>query len=445
MLKNKNKLYQYTFLLIITLMVIFNGGNNNLYIQFNFIIISIYFLLFIKEKNYLAHVQKIFLTNKTAIKLYFLFISFLIFQIIPLPVEWLSFLSPEKYNILNKLEFNGNFNAISLSPINSYFNLLNYISLFLFLIIFKSLFYKKNRIFKFYFFIAFLGAFAAGVAIFFYLTGNPDFLILKNNIYKNYATGFFISRTVFSCFLTLCFFCGIEYLKMIDYYQKNNTNTFYNKIYVRIFILLITVGIITTFSRLGNFLFISLIIMYILQTLYKNDKNNRFFLITLSLIVLFDVLILGFYFGSEKLLHRFAFFQNEVSEYLPSSNQSTTSRAELTKFAFIEFKKFIIFGYGGGGFEYLFKINFHNLSTTFATHAHSDFLEFLGEFGLIGSIFVFLSLTLSCFNKNFLTFKNLLLCYVLIFILFFDFSFHIPIIQLLFVLLISITYERADN
>ena len=49
----KNKLYQYIFLLIITLMVIFNGGNNNLYIQFNFIIVSIFFLLFIREKNYL--------------------------------------------------------------------------------------------------------------------------------------------------------------------------------------------------------------------------------------------------------------------------------------------------------------------------------------------------------------------------------------------------------
>ena len=94
MLNNKNTLYQYTFLLIITLMVIFNGGNNNLYIQFNFIIISIYFFIFINEKNYLAHVKKIFLTNKTAIKLYILFISFLIFQTIPLPVGWLSFLSP---------------------------------------------------------------------------------------------------------------------------------------------------------------------------------------------------------------------------------------------------------------------------------------------------------------------------------------------------------------
>ena len=444
MLIKKNKLYQYIFLLIITFMVIFNGGNNNLYIQFNFIIISIFFLLFIREKNYLAHMRKIFSTNKLAIKLYVLFISFLIFQTIPLPIEWLSFLSPEKYNFLNKLEFNGNFNSISLSPINSYFSLLNYLSIFLYLIIFKSLFYKKKYILEFYYSLVFLGAFAASVAIYFYLIGNPDFLIIKN-INKSAATGFFINRTVFSCFLTLCFFSGIEYLKMIDHYQKNNTDTFFNKIYVRIFLLLITIAIITTFSKLGNFLFISLIIMYISQALYKNDKKDRFFLITLILIVLFDVLILGFYFGSEKLLQRYSFLQNEINEYLPSSAQSILSRADITKFAFIEFKKFILFGYGGGGFEYLFKINYQNSSTNFASHAHSDFLEFIGEFGLIGSTLISLSLLFTCANKDFLSFKNFLLCYLLIFILIFDFSFHIPIIQFLFILLLSVSYKQSNN
>lgn len=186
----KTKLYQYIFLLIITFMFIFNGGNNNLYIQFNFIIISIFFLLFIREKNYFAHVRKIFSTNKLAIKLYVLFISFLLFQTIPLPIEWLSFLSPEKYNFLNKLEFNGNFNPISLSPINSYFSLLNYLSIFLYLIIFKSLFHRTKDIFKFYYFLVLLGAFASTVAIYFLLIGNPDFLILKN-VYKDSATGFF--------------------------------------------------------------------------------------------------------------------------------------------------------------------------------------------------------------------------------------------------------------
>jgi hypothetical protein len=67
---------------------------------------------------------------------------------------------------------------------------------------------QKNRLF---FFLTFIGAFSSSVGVYFYLIGNPDFWIIKN-ISNNAATGFFINRTVFSCFLTLCFFSGIEYL-----------------------------------------------------------------------------------------------------------------------------------------------------------------------------------------------------------------------------------------
>tara|TARA_B110000208_G_scaffold103102_1_gene128286 strand:- start:220 stop:1350 length:1131 start_codon:yes stop_codon:yes gene_type:complete len=367
----------------------------------------------------------------------------LIFQTIPLPIEWLSFLSPEKYNILNELEFNKNFSSISLNPSNSYFSLLNYLSIFLYLIIFKSLFYRNKDIFKFYYFLVSLGAFAASVAIYFYLIGNPDFMMLKNKISPGSATGFFINRTVFSCFLTLCFFSGIEYLKKIDDYKKDNTDKFFNKIYVRIFILLITIGIITTFSKLGNFLFISIVILYILQAFFINDKKSKFFLITLILIVLVDILILGFYFGSEKLLQRYLFLQNDIIEYLPSAEQSFLSRGDIVKFALVVSKKFVFWGYGGGGFEYLFKINFENLSTVYASHVHSDIIEFIGEFGLIGFTLILLSLLFSCIKKNFFSFKNILLLYLLLFILIFDFSFHIPLIQLLFILLLSMNYNKS--
>ena len=445
MLIEKSKFYQYIFLLILTSMVIFNGGNYNLYIQFNFIIISIFFLLFVKEKNYIAHTRELLLKNKVAFILFILFISFLIFQIIPLPMSWLSFLSPEKYRILNELEFKGSFNSISLSPVNSYFNLLNYLSIFLFLIIFKSLYYKKRNIFKFYFFLVFIGAFAASVAVYFYLIGNPDFWFIKNQLTKSTATGFFINRTVFSCFLTLCFFCGIEYLNKIDKYKKDDTNNFFNKIYIRIFLLLITIAIITSFSRLGNFLFISVITLYILQAFFIKDKKNKFFLITLILIVIFDVLIIGYYFGSEKLFQRYLFLSNDLNINVASSAEVENNRVDFIKFAFIEFKKFIFFGYGGGGFEYLFKINFKNLSTIYAANAHSDLVEFIGEFGLIGFTLIASSLLFLCANKRFLSFKNFILCYLLVFILIFDFSLHIPIIQFLFVLLLSIDHERSDN
>jgi len=430
-------------------MVIFNGGNNNLYIQFNFIIVSIFFLLFIKEKNYLAYAKSIFSKNKISIHLYILFIIFLIFQIMPLPIEWLNFLSPEKYNILNKLEYRNNLSSISLDPANSFFSLLNYLTLFLYLIIFKILFFKKKNIFEFYYFLVLIGAFAASVAIYFYLIGNPDFWII-NNTEKKAATGFFINRTVFSCFLTLCFLSGIEYLKMIDRHIKNDTDNFYKKVYIRIFLLLVAIGIVTSFSRLGNFLFISLITLYIFKELLDNSKKNRFFLTTLILIVLFDVLILGFYFGSEKLIERYSFLQSEINSYSLSvpeaiTPNTSTYRGYLANFGLSEFKKFTFFGYGAGSFENLFKVNFINSTTNYASHAHSDLIEFFGEFGLIGFSLILSSLLFFCLKKNFFSFKNFLLLYLLIFIFIFDFSFHIPLIQFLFILLFSINYKQINS
>ena len=445
MLVKKGKFYKYIFLLILTLMTIFNGGNSNLFIQFNFIIVSILFLFFIKKKNYLAEIKYIFYYNKISIYLFFLFIGFLIFQSIPLPSEWIKVLSPQKYDLLNKLEFSGNSHSISLSPTNSFFGILNYVTLFLFLIIFKILFNKKKDIFIFYFFLISLGAFAASVAIYFYLIGNPDFLIIKNNAYKSSATGFFINRTVFSCFLVLCLYCGIEYLKLIDNYIRDNTHNFFKKIYVRIFILLITIGIITTFSKLGNFLLVSVIIINIAQILYLNDKKNKLFLYTLILIVLFDIFIIGFYFGSEKLLERYSFLKQEIIEYLPSTTEINFSRGDISKFALSELKNFLYFGYGGGGFEYLFKINYENSSSVYAAHAHSDIIEFIGEFGIIGSFFILLSIFFLFIKNNIFCFKNFLLFYLLLFMLIFDFSFHIPIIQFILIILMSINYEKHNN
>ena len=185
--------------------------------------------------------------------------------------------------------------------------------------------------------------------------------------------------------------------------------------------------------------------MYVAQLFYKNEKKNKYFLITLILIILFDVLILGFYFGSEKLLQRFLFLQDQINEYFPSSNEFNLSRGNIVKFAFAEFKKFIFFGYGGGGFEYLMKINYPNSSSLFASHAHSDLFEFIGEFGIFGSILICLCVLFFHIKNKFFSFKNFVLYYLLIIILIFDFSFHIPIIQFMFLLLLSINYTKSSN
>ncbi len=442
MQSKKKTIYQCFFYLILFSMIIFNGGNNNLYIQINFILIASFFLILINEKNYLAHSVSLLKKNKLEFYLLIIFFCYLLFQILPLPIELLKILSPTKYQYLESLDFDKSYSSISLNPSSSFFGFLNILSLFLYLIIFKSLFYKIKHILNFYYFIILMGAISASIAIYFYLISNPDFFIIKNSFYKNSATGFFINRTVFSCFLVLCFFCGTEYLRLFDKYSKNTTENFFKRIHVRIFILFITIGIITTFSRLGNFLLLSLIIFYIFHILIFKNYKNKFFFYTLMLIVVFDVLILGFYFGAEKLVSRYYFLSNELNEFTPNLYENNLSRKSLALFALQKIKEFIFFGYGLGGFEYLFKIDYPDLSSKYVDHAHSDLLEFIGELGLIGFLNLLIVILLIFIRNNFFQFKNILLIYFLAILLIFDFSLHIPIIQFLLIILLSI---NTDN
>ena len=439
------KLYRYIFLTLFTFMVIFNGGYSNISIQLNSIGISVLFLFLLRDKNYSKHLQKIFIQNKIAIYLFIIFLIFLIFQILPLPINFVQFASPIKYNLLINMEFEQNFTSISLDPSNSFFSFLNYFSLFLYLIIFKSIFYKTSHVMNFYYFLTLLGAVTSCVAVYLYLIGNPNFLFINNLAYKNSATGFFINRTVFSCFLVLCLLAGIEYLKNLNVFKKDSINDLFKKIYLRIFILLITIGIITSFSRLGNFLFISLIIIYLIKSLFFDEKKNKLFLYSLLIIILFDVLIMGYYFGSEKLLARYSFLANDMSGYIETSTNNNLSRGNLSYFALSEFKNFIFFGYGAGAFEYLFNVRYENLSYYYTIHAHSDLAEFLGEFGLVGFGIIGISIYFVFFKNKLLYFKNLLLLYFMCLILFFDFSLHVPIIQLTFLILLSVNLTNNKN
>ena len=155
------------------------------------------------------------------------------------------------------------------------------------------------------------------------------------------------------------------------------------------------------------------------------------------LIVLVDILILGFYFGADKMIYRFSFLGEELSGYLPNTFEEQITRGSLTFFGYSKIKDFIFFGYGAGSFETLFKLNFPSLASYYADHAHSDIVEFLGEFGFIGFFLILSCIVISIIKNKLFYFKNLFLFYFFIILLIFDFTLHIPLIQLLLVILIS--------
>ena len=117
----KNKLHQLFFYILITLTLVFNGGNYDLFTQFNFIFVSIFFLVCQRDINYKSHIRKFFLDNKKILIIYFVFLIYLIFQIIPMPIEVLKIFSPTKYKLLVNLDYKYNFSSISLDLNKSFF------------------------------------------------------------------------------------------------------------------------------------------------------------------------------------------------------------------------------------------------------------------------------------------------------------------------------------
>lgn len=433
---SKNKKHQYIFFFLILIYSIFNGGNSNLLIQVNFLFISFFYFFCSKDKNYNMHLKHFIEKNKKSLYFFILFLFYLIFQIIPFPIELIKILSPEKYIYLNNLNLDFKFSSISLAPTNSFFQLLNFCSLIILIFILKMIFYRERHKNRLYLFLSFIGFVSALIATFLYLSGNIDILNFKIHNKSSVSTGFFVNRTVFSIFLLFCLISSLEYLGNL----RNIKESYLTCIYVRLFVVFIAIALITTFSRIGNFLLLITLLFYMINEIFFKKEKNHIFRKIILIIILIDVFILGIYFGSSRIIDRFSILDNEFAEI--TNKDVNLSRFQIIKFAFYQFYNYFIFGYGPGSFEVLFQAKFPGLTNYYASHAHSDIIQFIGEFGLIGSIIFFLSILSFFLQLKFNFINNLLLFYLLI-ILFFDFSLHIPFIQFLFVCFFTLNKKNT--
>jgi len=164
-------------------------------------------------------------------------------------------------------------------------------------------------------------------------------------------------------------------------------------------------------------------------------------------ILIFDVLILGIFFGNAKLIERYA----------ETTIAREVVRLDLHTFALNQFKNFWLFGYGSGAFEQLFKVFYISSGSVgdyITQHAHNDGLELLGEVGILG-VSVLILLFMVYFKKllkdinNKKEFARFILISLLLLILFIqslvDFSMHAPGISILLMTFLSIGLMDNKN
>ena len=85
----RKTILQNLFLLIVAICLSFNASNSPLLIQLSSINFIILFLICLKNDEVLEAIKKNYMNNKNFFTIFFLYVSYLIIQIIPLPLNGL--------------------------------------------------------------------------------------------------------------------------------------------------------------------------------------------------------------------------------------------------------------------------------------------------------------------------------------------------------------------
>ena len=434
---------QNLFLFVITLCVSLNASNTNVLIQISSINFIILFFLCLKNKQILEAIKVNYSNNKVFFVIFFAYVSYLVIQIVPLPLHWFEVIAPANHALYSSIKIDKEFWSLSLDPSSSYFRILNVINFFIIFLVFPALFFKSRHLMKVLFFFSLLGFCHAVFATYWMLIGNPSNFLIQKIHYLNASTGLFVNRAVFATFLVLCAFSALYYMAI--FFQKNKITNFglfaqinTKIIYLRIFIIFLTIGILTTWSRIANFSYVLVLISFLIYSKISFKKYINPLSTIIFFILAFDILILGLVFGNAKLIERYA----------ETSLVGEAIRFEFHEFGLAQFKKFWLFGYGSGAFGIVYKL-FANIlpGTGIAIHAHNDGIELMGEVGILG-ILIILLLSLIYFKKlvnnirDHRVFARCILISSLLVILFIqsfvDYSLHIPGISTLLAVIFSV-------
>ncbi|TEW56165.1 O-antigen ligase domain-containing protein [Psychromonas sp. RZ22] len=265
------------------------------------------------------------------------------------------------------------------------------------------------------------------------------------------ATGSFVYKNHLANYLVLCLSIVIGYLvgslKGINSISQREKLTVVidtllsPKWLIRISIIIMVIALIMTRSRMGNSaFFISLLFTSFLALVFMKHPPNTFKWLILSLVII-DILVVGAYFGIEK-----------VKERLEATSFQAEIRDDVVMDSIPYVQTYWLKGSGAGSFYSTFPTYQSAPYSGFYDHAHNEYFQFLGELGLILSLLLFAlvvyvmwhSLTIlrnsrSKFKQG-LSFGVLMACIGMIMHCSVDFVLQDYAISLLFICILSLTF-----
>ena len=340
--------------------------------------------------------------NKTIIGLFFAIPLWTALQLVPLPPEILTWLSPQH------LHYTANpqaWQSLSLDTGATLYKLQKSIAYALFFVLALALINTPSRLNLVAQAIVISGVFQAAYGVLVVLGGSTfdifNIAAITGKSYISSASGTFVGRNNFAGYLEMAIALGVGLLVTQILLNKDNFAGFRaslrnfmftmlsGKARLRVFLALMVVALVLSHSRGGNSAFFASLGVCGIVGLWLYRKHNK----AKSLAVLFgsliavDVLILGSWFGLDQLAARLESteLQHEERTFVFQNNIDVLHDFWLT-------------GSGAGSYYSIFPNYQDNQSMGFYDFAHNDFLQIGIEYGLIGSLFFGL-IVLLCFIK----------------------------------------------
>jgi type IV secretory pathway VirB2 component (pilin) len=181
------------------------------------------------------------------------------------------------------------------------------------------------------------------------LTGTEYTFLIPKDSYLGVATGTFINRNHLAGYLVVCLSMGIGL--MIATLKNSPSGTWRNRLRrwmtallggkarLRIGLIIIVIGIVLTHSRMGNTSFFAAMMITGVIALVLSRHATRSTVILLSSLLVIDILIVGTFFGVDKVVDR-----------LEQTSSHRETRDEVDLYSMHLLDKHLIDGTGAGTF-----------------------------------------------------------------------------------------------
>ncbi len=227
--------------------------------------------------------------------------------------------------------------------------------------------------------------------------GLTGYLLGWQSMYQGSLSATFANRNHLADYLTLSVAAGIGLLlaqlgqdspprerretlrRVLDWIMSG-------KMRLRAYLLLMTVAIILTHSRMGNTAFFASLLVAGLLALLLMRRKTRGMVILLASLVVIDILFVGSFVGI-----------NRVVERLEKTSLAHETRDEVVRDTIRYWRDFPLTGSGMGTFRIAFPLYKGSDIPPTYLRTHNDYLQFAAESGIIGLLLIgaFVALTLA--------------------------------------------------